>query len=116
MIKKGSTTKIPKGFVKVMRGSNLVWEKIKDKNDTQSVSWTTAKEISQYANALIVPREYQDTVRNKEIISVQLKGIGTINSGIKNNTPFLSFSKSFDEALGITYRISMGTEITVTYK
>lgn len=116
MIKKGSTTKIPKGFTKVMRGSSLVWKKITNKNDTQSVSWNTAKELSQYANVLIVPREYQDTLRNKEIISVELKGIGTINRGIKNDMPFLSFSKSFDESLEITSRIPIGTEITVTYK
>ena len=116
MIKLGNNGIAPKGYSKIMRGSSLVWEKIKNKNDTQSVSWNTAKELSQYANALIVPREYQDTLRNKEIISVELKGIGTINRGIKNDMPFLSFSRSFDESLEITSRIPIGTEITVTYK
>lgn len=116
MIKLGSKEQIPKRMSKVMRGNSLVWEKIKKIGDVQSVSWTTAKEISQYANALIVPREYQDSVRHKEIISVEIDGIGTVTSGIKNNTPFLSFSKSFDEIFGITERIPINTEITVTYK
>lgn len=116
MIKLGNNGIVPKGYSKIMRGSSLVWKKIKNKNDTQSVSWNTAKELSQYANVLIVPREYQDTLRNKEIISVELKGIGNINRGIKNDMPFLSFSKSFDESLEITSRIPIGTEITVTYK
>lgn len=116
MIKLGNNGIAPKGYSRIMRGSSLVWEKIKNKNDTQSVSWNTAKELSQYANVLIVPREYQDTLRNKEIISVELKGIGTINRGIKNDMPFLSFTKSFDEILGITQKIPIDTKIIVTYK
>lgn len=116
MLKKGNTTLEPKKLTKVMNGTNFVWEKAKEQDGMQTVTWSTAKEISQYANALIVPREYQDIIRNKEIISVELLKIGKIKDGIKNNTPFLSFTKSFDEILGITQKIPIDTKIIVTYK
>lgn len=115
-------SKIPKsvgnkGVTKVMKGSSLVWEKEKNTiPDSNSVSWSSNKEISPYANVVIVPREYQDIVRGKEIKSVELVGIGTITTGIKNNTPFISFTKSFDEILGITQKIPIDTKIIVTYK
>lgn len=116
MIKLGNVAMVPKKFTKVTVENKIVWEKAKEQDGMQTVTWSTAKEISQYANALIVPREYQDIIRNKEIISVELLKIGKIKDGIKNNTPFISFTKSFDEILGITSRIPIGTEITVTYK
>ncbi|MSA99613.1 hypothetical protein GKG03_07960 [Finegoldia sp. BIOML-A3] len=110
-------SKIPKsvgnkGVIKVVKGIDLVWEKntIPDNN---SVSWNINKDISPYANVVIVPREYQDIVRGKDIKSVELVGIGTITNGIKNNTPFISFSKSFDEIFGITKKIPINTKIII---
>ena len=112
-------SKIPKSvgnkdISKVTKGSSLIWEKAKDTTaDSNSVSWSSNKEISPYANVVIVPREYQDIVRGKDIKSVELVGIGTITTGIKNNTPFISFSKSFDELFGITKKIPINTKIII---
>ena len=110
-------SKIPKsvgnkGVIKVVKGIDLVWEK-NTIPDSNSVSWNSNKEISPYANVVIVPREYQDIVRGKDIKSVELVGIGTITTGIKNNTPFISFSKSFDELFGITKKIPINTKIII---
>lgn len=110
-------SKIPKSvgnkdISKVMKGSSLVWKK-NTAPDSNSVSWSSNKDISPYANVVIVPREYQDIVRGKEIKSVELVGIGTITNGIKNNTPFISFSKSFDEIFGITKKIPINTKIII---
>ena len=109
--------KIPKSvgnkdISKVMKGIDVVWEK----SAIKTVSWTISNQISPYANNLIVPRDNQSELKDKQIISVKIGDLGEVSNGITNNIPYLKFSKSFDELLGTSDWIHAGTIITVTYK
>lgn len=101
-----------KGVIKVMKGSDLVWEK----STIKTISWTISNQISPYANNLIVPKEFQSDLKDKQIISVKIGDLGEVSNGITNSIPYLRFSKSFDELLGTSDWIHAGTIITVTYK
>jgi hypothetical protein len=110
-------SKIPKSVgnkdvSKIMKGSSLVWEKLSIK----TISWTISNRISQYANNLIVPRDFQPELKDKQIISVKIGDLGEVVDGITNSVPYLEFSKSFDEIFGTNDWIRAGTIITVTYK
>lgn len=116
MIKIGNAIKDSKigskQVVKVCQGIDVIWELMKG----ETISWTTDREIPHDAKYLTVPKEYRETIRDKEIISIQLKGVGTINNGITNLRRGISFSKSFEELIGVTDWIPAGIEIIVTYK
>ncbi|WP_308749697.1 hypothetical protein [uncultured Anaerococcus sp.] len=101
-----------KGVIKVMKGIDLVWEK----STIKTISWTISNQISPYANNLIVPKEFQSDLKDKQIISVKIGDLGEVSNGITNSIPYLRFSKSFDELLGTSDWIHAGTIITVTYK
>lgn len=101
-----------KGVIKVVKGIDLVWEK----STIKTISWATSSQISPYANNLIVPKESQSDLKDKQIISVKIGDLGEVSNGITNNIPYLRFSKSFDELLGTSDWIHAGTIITVTYK
>lgn len=101
-----------KGVIKVMKGIDLVWEK----STIKTISWTMSNQISPYANNLIVPKEFQSDLKDKQIISVKIGDLGEVSNGITNSIPYLRFSKSFDELLGTSDWIHAGTIITVTYK
>lgn len=110
-------SKIPKSvgnkdISKVMRGIDVVWEK----STTKTITWTTSSQISPYANNLIVPRDNQSELKDKQIISVKIGDLGEVVDGITNSVPYLKFSKSFDVLLGTKDWILAGTQITVTYK
>lgn len=110
-------SKIPKSvgnkdISKVMRGIDVVWEK----TTIKTVSWTISNQISPYANNLIVPRNNQSELKDKQIISVKIGDLGEVVDGITNSVPYLKFSKSFDVLLGTNDWIPAGTQITVTYK
>lgn len=110
-------SKIPKSvgnkdISKVMRGIDVVWEK----STTKTISWTMSNQISPYANNLIVPKEFQSDLKDKQIISVKIGDLGEVVDNIRNDIPYLRFSKSFDELLGTSDWIHAGTIITVTYK
>lgn len=110
-------SKIPKSvgnkdISKVMKGIDVVWEKLSIK----TISWTTNSQISPYANNLIVPKEFQSDLKDKQIISVKIGDLGEVSNGITKDIPYLRFSKSFDELLGTSDWIHAGTIITVTYK
>lgn len=112
MIKLGNKDIVPKGLSKVMRGIDVVWEK----STTKTISWTTSSQISPYANNLIVPRDNQSELKDKQIISVKIGDLGEVVDGITNSVPYLKFLKSFDVLLGNNDWIPAGTKITVTYK
>lgn len=101
-----------KGVIKVVKGIDLVWEK----STIKTISWTISNQISPYANNLIVPKEFQSDLKDKQIISVKIGDLGEVSNGITNSIPYLRFSKSFDELLGTNDWIHAGTIITVTYK
>ena len=101
-----------KGVIKIMKGIDLVWEK----STIKTISWTISNQISPYANNLIVPKEFQSDLKDKQIISVKIGDLGEVSNGITNSIPYLRFSKSFDELLGTSDWIHAGTIITVTYK
>lgn len=101
-----------KGVIKVMKGIDLVWEK----STIKTISWTISNQISPYANNLIVPKEFQSDLKDKQIISVKIGDLGEVSNGITNSIPYLRFSKSFDELLGTSDWIHAGTIIAVTYK
>lgn len=101
-----------KGVIKVMKGIDLVWEK----STIKTISWTISNQISPYANNLIVPRDNQSELKDKQIIAVKIGDLGEVVDGITNSVPYLKFSKSFDELLGTNDWIPAGTQITVTYK
>lgn len=98
--------------VKICRGVDVIWEKLAG----ETISWTTDRKIPHDAKYLTIPKEYRETIRDKEIISIHLKGVGTINNGITNRGYGISFSKSFKELIGATDDIPAGIEIIVTYK
>lgn len=109
--------KIPKSvgnkdISKVVKGIDLVWEK----STIKTISWAISSQISPYANNLIVPKESQSDLKDKQIISVKIGDLGEVSNGITNSIPYLRFSKSFDELLGTSDWIHTGTIITVTYK
>lgn len=101
-----------KGVIKVMRGIDVVWEK----SVVKTISWATSSQASPYSNNLIVPRDFQQELKDKQIISVKIGDLGEVSNGITNSIPYLRFSKSFDELLGTSDWIHAGTIITVTYK
>ena len=110
-------SKIPKSvgnrdISKVVKGIDLVWEK----STIKTISWTISSQISPYANMFIVPRDNQSELKDKQIISVKIGDLGEVTSNIKNEIPYLRFSKSFDELLGTSEWIHAGKIITVTYK
>lgn len=114
MIKFGNKEITPKGYVKVMRGGFLVWQK--DKDGTSTVTWILKNKISENSKSLIVPREQQGVLIGKQIISIKLDGIGEIKEGIKNELPFLGFWHSFAELFGLKDWVPVGTKITVAFK
>lgn len=118
-------SKIPKSvgnkdISKVMKGSSLVWEKSTDK----TISWTISSQVSPFAKQIDIPVSYQLKLKNKQLLSVKIGELGEVSqeyikvvfSTDDRFQPHISFSKSFDELLGISDWISAGTQITVTYK
>lgn len=110
-------SKVPKSvgnkdISKCMKGNSLIWEKLSIK----TISWTISNQISPYANMFIVPKDNQSELKDKQIISVKIGDLGEVVDDIKNDIPYLRFSKSFDELLGTSDWIRAGTIITVTYK
>lgn len=101
-----------KQVVKVCEGIDVAWEK----KTIKTMSWTISNQISPYANMFIVPRVNQTELKDKQIISVKIGDLGEVVDDIRNDIPYLRFSKSFDELLGISDWIHAGTIITVTYK
>lgn len=99
-------------IAKAYSDKELLWEKSTDK----TISWTTSSQVSPYANNLIVPRDNQSELKDKQIISVKIGDLGEVVDGINNSVPYLKFSKSFDELLGTNDWIPAGTQITVKYK
>lgn len=97
---------------KAYSDKELLWEK----SAVKTISWTTDRQVSPYANNLIVPRDNQSELKDKQIISVKIGDLGEVVDGINNSVPYLKFSKSFDELLGTNDWIPAGTQITVKYK
>lgn len=112
MIKQGTTTKIPKGFLKVMKGSSLVWENI----PTKYLEWVISNDIEIDKDYISVPYKYQKEIFDKRIVSVQFGTYGKINKNINNQTPNLVFSNSIRVLLGGIKKVPSGTNIVVAYK
>lgn len=119
MIKVGSKEVIPNRLSKVTKGYILIWEKSTDK----TVSWTTSSQISPFTKYIDIPVSYQSELKDKQLLSVKIGELQEVSQDIKivfmtndSFTPYISFSKSFDELLGISDWIPAGAKITVTYK
>lgn len=118
-------SKIPKSvgnkdISKVMKGIDVVWEKATIK----IVSWTTSSQISPFAEQIDIPVSYQLKLKDKQLLSVKIGELGEVSQEYievvfptdDRFKPYINFSRSFDELLGISDWISAGTQITVTYK
>lgn len=120
MIKLGDKDRTPMRCLKVMKGDSLVWEKTKPK----TISWTTSSQVSPYGRSIDIPISYQLELKGKQLLFMKIGELGEISKEyIKivfptddRFKPYISFSKSFNELLGITDLIPAGTKITVTYK
>lgn len=81
MIKKGSTTKIPKGFAKVMRGSSLVWENFKNLR-INGYNRITINDDGGYSLPLNTPLEILSNYYNYEFIVEKDGKKGKITWGV----------------------------------
>lgn len=113
MIKQGTTTKIPKGFSKVMRGDYLVWENAK------KISFNVAENVHIYSGGFYVPSNVVAEIKGKQIISIKIEGYKDIEEKyIKevSSSGFLSMKSRLYEFLEPQTGISKGTKITIIYK
>lgn len=109
-----------KQVVKICQGIDVKWEK----SMIKTVSWTTDSQISPFARQINIPISYQLELKDKQLLSAKIGELGEVSQEyIKvvfptddRFKPNISFSKSFDEILGIGDWIHAGTKITVTYK
>lgn len=109
-----------KQVVKVMQGIDVVWEK----SVVKTISWTISSQVSPFAKQINIPDSYQSELKDKQLLSVKIGELQEVSQEyIKvvfpaddRFQPHISFSKSFDELLGISDWIYAGTQITVTYK
>lgn len=113
MIKQGSTTKIPNGFSKVMRGNSLVWENAK------KISFNVAENVHIYSGGFYVPSNVVAEIKGKRLISIKIDGYKDIEKkyikGV-SGSGFLSMTTRFYEFLEPRTNIPKGTKITITYK
>lgn len=113
MIKKGSTTKIPKRYVKVMRGDLLVWE------DVKKISWNIEENVHIYSAGFYVPSYVVSEITGKRLVSLKIENYKEIDGqyikGV-SNSGFLEMKKRFYELLEPQTGISKGTKITIVYK
>jgi hypothetical protein len=113
MIKQGTTTKIPKGFSKVMRGNSLVWENAK------KISFNVAENVHIYSGGFYVPSNVVAEIKGKRLISIKVEGYKDIDEQyIKgmSSSGFLAMKTRFYEFLEPQTGIPKGTKITITYK
>lgn len=113
MIKQGSTTKIPNGFSKVMRGNSLVWENAK------KISFNVAENVHIYSGGFYVPSNVVAEIKGKRLISIKIDGYKDIEKkyikGV-SSSGFLSMTTRFYEFLEPQTSIPKGTKITIIYK
>lgn len=96
-----------------MRGSSLVWEKIK------KVSWHTKKWVSIYSTILAIPRDLAFKLVGKQIISIKISKFKEIDGRNVEQVSYdgsIKMKKAFDELLEPKESIPDGTKITITYK
>lgn len=113
MIKQGTTTKIPKGFSKVMRGDYLVWENAK------KVSWNAGEDISIFGGGFKMPSSLVSKIKGRQLISLKIGNYKEIDGGnIKGvyDYGYLEVRGTFYKLLGTQENIPKGTKITITYK
>ena len=114
MIKKGSTTKIPKGIVKVMRGSSLVWKK----NVGGTISFKATEIIYNWSTDINIPENIHKILKGKELLELNVGGY-RIKKGdfyLSGFVPKFNLSKSMMDLTGLKNSLNAGTTITVTYK
>lgn len=113
MIKKGTTTKIPLGFSKVMKGDSLVWE------DFKKISFNVTENVHIYSGGFYVPSNVVAEIKGKRIISIKIEGYKDIEEqyikGV-SSSGFLSMTTRFYEFLEPQTGIPEGTKITIVYK
>lgn len=120
MIKLGDKDRTPMRCLKVTKGSSLVWEKAVIK----TISWTSSSQVSPFAKQIDIPDSYQSELKDKQLLSVKIGELGEVSkeyikgffSTDDRFKPYINFSKSFDELLGISDWVPAGTKITITYK
>lgn len=109
MIKKGSKTKIPKGFAKVMKGDSLVWESL-------IISWSVDSKISPNTQVILLPDDVQKKIGNKQVLSITFGSYGKVTDGIKVDLPFINFDYPLSHYLNVNGYIGTGTKLTIKYK
>ena len=113
MIKQGTTTKIPIGFSKVMRGDYLVWENAK------KISCNIEKGAHIYSAGFYLPSYVVAKIKGKRLISIKIEGYKDVDEqyikGV-SSSGFLEMKKRFYEFLEPRTSIPEGTKITITYK
>ena len=115
MIRLGNANIVPKGYVKVMRGSSLIWERFLG----NTISFNSSSGISSFATFIKLPENVYSSLKGKKIIEITIAEFGSFideKAYINDNYGGIFLSESLNKFINVPSLIEKGTEITIKYK
>lgn len=115
MIRLGNANIVPKGYIKVMRGSSLIWERFLG----NTISFNSLSGIQSLTTFIRLPENVFSSLKGKKIIEITIAGFGSFideKAYINDGYVGIFLSKSLNEFINVPNLIEKGTEITIKYK
>ena len=115
MIRLGNSNIIPKGYVKVMKGSSLVWERFLG----NTISFNLLSNISPSTTYIVLTGDVYSSLKGKKIIEITLAGFGSFideKAYINDDYWNIFLSAPLNKFINVPSIIEEGTEITIKYK
>lgn len=115
MIKLGNINITPKGYVKVMKGSSLIWERFLG----NTTSFNLLSKISASSTSISLTGDVYSTLKGKKIIEITLAGFGSFideKAYIHDDYWNIFLSEPLNKFIKVPSYIEEGTKITIKYK